>query len=77
MAGINRVPNSTNDQTLSNRQQLFYIVVRHWEKLIDLIEHNWLSEETIASDCDIQMQLDVGSIGRGVYGIFHTWANDK
>jgi len=71
------VPNIINDQILSNQQQLLYPDVRHWEELIDYIEQNWLSEDTIPSDYDIQMQRNTESIVRRAYGIFPTWANDE
>jgi len=54
------VPKGNNDQTFSNQLQASYTDVRHWEELIDFIEHNRSPKEpycvTVIYMCNITQE---------------------
>ena len=77
MLVIRQVQNGNNDETSSMQLQASYTDVRHWEELIDFIEQNCGLKEPYCLTAIYKCRVEAGRIGRRVYGIIRTGANDE
>ena len=83
MVVIRRVPNGNNYQTSCNRLEALYRDMRHWEELIDFIEHNCSLKEpsclTAIYICNLtQEELDeeyMGLYAPGLMTIDHLYGH--